>query len=280
MFLALVSAERVLEILKKVEESDDENALEMKKIKGEIKAVNLNFQYVPDKKILKNVNFLIKPGKTTAIVGPTGGGKSTIISLITRFYNVTSGDLLLDDTPIKNIKLKSLRKNIAMIPQDTFLFNDTIFENIRYGNIDATNDEIIKAAKATQANNFIEKMSKKYETRLDDNAITLSQGQKQLIAITRAFLSKAKIIILDEATSSVDSDTELKIEEAIKRVSKNKTTIVIAHRLSTIKNADNILVVKDGKIFEQGNHKQLLKKNGFYAKLYNSQFTTGNIEDK
>ena len=244
---------------------------------GKVEAKNMNFSYIPKKPILKNINFLATPGTITAFVGPTGAGKTTIVNLITKFYDIDSGNLLIDDKPIKNIDRESLRENITMVLQDTYLFGTSIYENIRYGKLDATKKEIIKAAKLANCHDFIMSLPKGYNTILTDNGDNLSQGQRQLLAIARAFLADSKIVILDEATSSIDTKTEIQIQSAMEKLIKNRTTFMIAHRLSTIKNADNILVINHGEIVEQGKHNKLIAKKGFYYQLYMSQFRGNQI---
>jgi ATP-binding cassette subfamily B protein len=277
IFSALASAERVLEILKLPIEIDkpEDRTLDPTEVYGLIEAENLNFSYVKDKPILKNINFLVKPKEVVALVGPTGAGKTTIVNLITRFYDIDSGNLLIDGHPINTVKRESLRKNITMVLQDTYLFSDNILENIRYGRLDATDEEVKQAARLAYADNFIMQLPKGYETILEDNGSNLSLGQRQLIAISRAFLSNAKIVILDEATSSIDTKTELLIQKSMSKLIEDKTAFVIAHRLSTIMHANQILVIRDGTIVERGTHQELLDKNGFYADLFNSQFKKG-----
>ena len=271
--LMLVSANRVFDILSQDEEPNVKKPVELKNAKGYIEAKNLCFAYdKKGKQILKNINFKCEPGKTIALVGPTGCGKTTLASLLSRFYEVTSGDLLIDGVRIQDISRSSLHENITIVLQDTFLFNTTIRENIRYGKFDASDEEIEVAAKFAKAHDFIMNMLYGYETMIEDNGTNLSQGQRQSIVIARAFLRKAKILILDEATSSIDTKTENDIQNSLKLLMSNKTSIIIAHRLSTIRNADNILVMKSGEIIEHGTHNKLIKKNGFYAKLYNAQF--------
>ena len=239
-----------------------------------VKVQNLNFSYVPNKQILFDVNIDVKPGQTIAIVGPTGSGKSTFINLLTKFYYIHDGDILIGnkEVSIKEITKFSMRHNVSIVLQDTFLFNVSIKENIRYGNLNATDDEIINAAKTANAHNFIMQLPNGYDTILSDNGDSLSQGQRQLLAIARAVLSTSDILILDEATSSIDTKTELEVQSAMNRLTKNKTSFVIAHRLSTIEKADQILVLKDGKIIERGTHQELLDNKGFYYQLHNSQF--------
>jgi ATP-binding cassette subfamily B protein len=275
IFLALASAERVLEVLKQPIETDDANAQDLQEVYGLVEAEHMDFEYLPGKPVLKDINFFVKPQETVALVGPTGAGKTTIVNLITKFYDISGGDLKIDGISIKNIKRESLRKNITMVLQDTYLFSTSIYENIRYGRLDATKEEIIEAAKMARADNFIMQLPNGYDTILEDNGSNLSQGQRQLLAIARAFLSNSRIVILDEATSSIDTKTEIQIQKAMRLLMKDRTSFVIAHRLSTIKDASSIFVIRDGRIVENGNHQQLLDKNGFYAELYNSQFKKG-----
>jgi ATP-binding cassette subfamily B protein len=275
VFLALASAERVLEILKQPIELDDPDAEDLPEVYGLVEAEHLDFEYLPGKPVLKDINFFVKPQETIALVGPTGAGKTTIVNLITKFYDISGGDLKIDGISIKKIKRESLRKNITMVLQDTYLFGTSISENIRYGRLNATKEEIIEAAKMARADNFIMQLPRGYDTVLEDNGSNLSQGQRQLLAIARAFLSNSRIVILDEATSSIDTKTEIEIQKAMRLLMKDRTSFVIAHRLSTIKDAHSIFVIRDGQIVENGNHQDLLNKNGFYAELYNSQFKKG-----
>jgi ATP-binding cassette subfamily B protein len=275
IFLALASAERVLEVLKQPIETDDANAQDLQEVYGLVEAEHMDFEYLPGKPVLKDINFFVKPQETVALVGPTGAGKTTIVNLITKFYDISGGDLKIDGISIKNIKRESLRKNITMVLQDTYLFSTSIYENIRYGRLNATKEEIIEAAKMSHADYFIMQLPKGYDTVLEDNGSNLSQGQRQLLAIARAFLSNSRIVILDEATSSIDTKTEIQIQKAMRLLMKDRTSFVIAHRLSTIKDANSIFVIRDGRIVESGNHQELLNKNGFYAELYNSQFKKG-----
>ena len=234
---------------------------------------DLNFGYLPNKQILFDVNIDVKKGQTIAIVGPTGSGKSTFINLLTKFYDIDNGDILFGkNVSIKRITKESMRNNVSIVLQDTFLFNESIIDNIRYGNMNATDEEIIKAAKTANAHNFIMQLPNGYDTVLKDNGEDLSQGQRQLLAIARALLAPSNILILDEATSSIDTKTEVEIQTAMLRLMENKTSFVIAHRLSTIQNADQILVLKDGRIIERGTHQELIDKKGFYYDLHNSQF--------
>jgi len=276
IFFALAGAQRVFQILDATEEQDKETAQPLPEdFKGKVEAKDLSFGYVEGKLILKHLNFVAKAGQTVAIVGPTGAGKTTITNLVTKFYDPNEGDLLMDDISISQITRKSLRQNISIVTQDTFLFAETVKQNLRYGRPDATDEEIIQAAKEAHAHEFIMQLPHGYDTVLHDNASDLSAGQRQLLTIARAVLAKPKIVILDEATSSIDTKTELLIGEAMDKLMKGKTSFVVAHRLSTIANADNILVLKAGEIIEQGTHKELLAKNGFYAQLYDAQFKKG-----
>ena len=234
---------------------------------------DVSFGYLPGKTVLHDLSLTAKPGRTVAIVGPTGAGKTTIINLLMRFYDVDSGEISVDGTEIRDITRNSLRGAYTMVLQDTWLFYGTIFENITYGRKDATREEVIAAAKAARIHSFIERLPDGYDTLLSDDGVNISKGQKQLITIARAMLPHTRMLILDEATSNVDSRTEIKIQEAMSELMVGRTCFVIAHRLSTIRNADVILVDKDGNVIEQGNHDQLLQKGGFYASLYNSQFS-------
>ena len=267
---AIVITEQPKEVL------SDSETINVKNLKGHIKFKNLTFSYDNKKDVLKNVSLDVKPGQVVGIVGPTGSGKTTIINLLTKFYDVTNeeSDILIDDISIKNITKHSLREEVSIVLQDTFIFGASIYENIRYAKEDATNEEIEEACKKANAHNFIMSLEKGYETVLENNADDISQGQRQLLAIARAFLKTSSILILDEATSSIDTKTEKDIQQGMIELSKGKTTFMIAHRLSTIKHADIIVVLKDGEILEKGNHQQLLKLNGFYANMYNSKLNT------
>ena len=267
---AIVIAEQPKEVL------SDSETVNVKNLKGHIKFKNLTFSYDDKKDVLKNISLDVKPGQVVGIVGPTGSGKTTIINLLTKFYDVTNeeSDILIDDISIKNITKHSLRDEVSIVLQDTFIFGASIYENIRYAKEDATNEEIEEACKKANAHNFIMSLEKGYETVLENNADDISQGQRQLLAIARAFLKTSSILILDEATSSIDTKTEKDIQQGMIELSKGKTTFMIAHRLSTIKHADIIVVLKDGEILEKGNHQQLLKLNGFYANMYNSKLNT------
>ena len=271
---AFSAAERVFRIIDEEPEPKDlPDAKEIKNISGKVEFKDVSFGYTPEKTILKDINLLASPGKTIAVVGPTGAGKTTIINLLMRFYDVNKGVITLDNTEILDIKRDSLRLAYTMVLQDTWLFHGTIKENIVYGKENATDEEVFAAAKAARIDTFIEKLPDGYNTVLSDDGVNISKGQKQLITIARAMLSDAPMLILDEATSNVDSRTEIKIQEAMAELMKGRTCFVIAHRLSTIQNADTIIVVRDGRITESGNHEELLKLGGFYSTLYNSQFS-------
>ena len=270
---ATTAAERVFRLIdEQPEPEDQENAVSLADIKGLVELKNVKFGYNPDKTIIHNLSFTAQPGRIVAIVGPTGAGKTTIINLLMRFYDIDSGEILIDGHPIKSIQRSSLRAAYSMVLLDTWLFCGTIRDNIAYSRIDATDEEIVEAAKAAHIHSFIEKLPDGYDTVLSDDGVTISKGQKQLLTIARAMLSKAQMLILDEATSNVDSRTEKLIQSAMRNLMKDKTCFVIAHRLSTIQNADTILVVRDGDIVEQGNHSELMSKDSFYRALYNAQF--------
>jgi len=270
---ALVAAERIFEILDvKPEIEESEDAVELSEINGEIEFRNVTFGYKPENPVLHNVSFRIKPKETIALVGPTGAGKSTIIKLLCRFYDPQSGQILIDGHDLKKIKLKSLRKRMGIVLQETFLFSGTIMDNIRYGKINATKEEVIAAAKLVGAHEFIEKLPEGYNTKIGAGGAGLSAGQKQLISFARALLRDPAILILDEATSSIDPYTDLLIRKAMKVLLKNRTAIIIAHRLSTVRDADRILVIDNGKIVEEGSHEELIKKGGLYSHLYKMQF--------
>ena len=270
---AFSAAERVFRIIdEEPEKADASDATVLDKVKGEVEFENVQFGYVPEKMILKDISFIAKPGKTIAIVGPTGAGKTTIINLLMRFYDVNLGKTAVDGTDAREITRESLRKAYTMVLQDTWLFRGTIYDNIAYGREGVTLDEVKAAAKAARIDSYIESLPDGYDTVLTDDGINISKGQRQLITIARAMISNSQMLILDEATSNVDSRTEIKIQEAMAELMKGRTCFIIAHRLSTIQNADNILVIQDGKISESGTHDELLEKGGFYSTLYNSQF--------
>lgn len=272
---ALAGAERVFEVMDENPEINEEGSIDVDNLQGEVNLENVEFSYNNDKKILKNINLTAHKGQTIAIVGPTGSGKTTIINLLNKFYTIDSGKISIDGKNIDYITMESLRKSVSVVLQDTYLFSVSIRENLRYGNLNATDEEIERAAKLANAHHFIMQLEDGYETVLSDNGSNLSQGQRQLLAIARAILSNSSILILDEATSSIDTRTEVAIQEAMVNLMKGKTTFIIAHRLSTIRSADKILALKDGEIIERGTHDELLKLNGFYANLYNSQFRSG-----
>ena len=267
------ASERVFEFLDEAEEQQIlEHPADITKITGEVTFRHVRFGYDPDQVIIKDFSAHVEPGQKIAIVGPTGAGKTTMVKLLMRFYDVNSGEILLDHTNIKDFNRRDLRDAFGMVLQDTWLFKGSIMENIRYGRLDATDEEVIEAAKAARADHFIKTLPGGYQMELNEDASNVSQGQKQLLTIARAILADNKILILDEATSSVDTRTEVEIQKAMDRLMQGRTSFIIAHRLSTIRNADLILVMKDGDIIEQGTHEQLLARGGFYANLYNSQF--------
>ena len=273
LLTAISYLERIFETIDEpVNVKDAPGAVEMPPIKGEVEFSHVVFSYEPGVRILNDVNFKANVGDSFAIVGPTGAGKSTIVNLISRFYNVDFGTITIDGTDISKVTLSSLRKQMGIMMQDSFIFSGDIEDNIRYGKLDATHEEIVKASRTVCADEFISKMPDRYQTEVRERGSMLSQGQKQLISFARTLLSDPAILILDEATSSVDTRTEIEIQKAMDNLMKGRTSFVIAHRLSTIRDADLILVMKDGDIIEQGNHEELLAKNGFYANLYNSQF--------
>ena len=270
---AFSAAERVFAVLdEEPEKADAENAEELTDVQGDVCLDDVTFGYTEDKVVLKNVSVTAKKGQTVAIVGPTGAGKTTIINLLMRFYDHQSGQIRIDGIPSIDIKRSDLRLAFNMVLQDTWLFCGSIYDNIVYGREDATPEEVYTAAKSARIDSYIKSLPDGYDTILSDDGVNISKGQKQLVTIARAFLSKAPILILDEATSNVDSRTEIQIQNAMTALMENKTCFIIAHRLSTIQNADTILVVKDGTIIEQGNHEQLIQQGGFYHSLYHSQF--------
>ncbi len=266
------AAERIFEFLDEEEEPVTENPVRLEDIKGEVEFEHVRFGYDPQKPVIHDFTCHVEPGSMVAIVGPTGAGKTTMVKLLMRFYDVDSGCIKVDGENVKDFERRNLREAFGMVLQDTWLFKGTIMENIRYGRLDATDEEVIAAAKAANADHFIRTLPGGYAMELNEEASNVSQGQKQLLTIARAILADNRIMILDEATSSVDTRTEQHIQDAMANLMKGRTSFVIAHRLSTIRDADVILVMKDGDIIEQGNHKQLLAQNGFYAQLYNSQF--------
>nr|WP_253197540.1 ABC transporter ATP-binding protein [Clostridium algidicarnis] len=270
---AVAGAERVFETLDEKEEPRDiKNAQVLSNVRGDVEFQNVTFGYNEDSYVLKDISFNVKRGENIALVGPTGAGKTTIVNLLTGFYNVSKGDILIDGKSIKKYTKDSLRKAFGIVLQDSYLFSDTIKENIRYGNLNATDEEIESAAKLANADAFISKLPKGYNTIISEGGVSLSQGEKQLVSIARAILSNPAILVLDEATSSVDTRTELKIQEALLGVMKGRTSFIIAHRLSTIKDADKIMVIDNGSIMEMGTHEELIKRKEYYYKLYDSQF--------
>ncbi|EGT0014183.1 TPA: ABC transporter ATP-binding protein [Clostridium perfringens] len=267
------AAERVFEFLdEKDEVKDPVNSVDPSEIRGEVEFEDVHFGYNPDKIIINDFSVDVKPGQKVAIVGPTGAGKTTIVKLLMRFYDINSGSIKIDGHDIRDFKRADLRNLFGMVLQDTWLFNGTIMENLRYGRLDATDAEVKEAAKAAHVDHFVKTLPDGYNMVLNEEASNISQGQKQLLTIARAFLKDPKLLILDEATSSVDTRTELLIQKAMEKLMEGRTSFIIAHRLSTIRDADLILVMKDGDIVEQGNHEELLEKGGFYSSLYNSQF--------
>lgn len=273
---SLASAERVFSVLDEIDEAPDNNENDSADTsKGLVEFKDVSFRYVEDRPLIDGLSLTANPGSITAIVGPTGAGKTTIVNLLMRFYDINGGHIYLDGTDIYTMSRDKLRSNFGMVLQDTWLFKGTVKENIRYGRQDATDEEVFEAAKAAQIYDYIMTLPKGFDTELTEDATNISQGQRQLLTIARAVIANPRVLILDEATSSVDTKTEQKIQTAMNDLMKGRTSFVIAHRLSTIKNADNILVMKKGTIVEQGTHDELLKKDGFYALLYNSQYTDG-----
>jgi ATP-binding cassette subfamily B protein len=269
---AIACAGRIYELIDEQEEvADSSEAITLSDVKGNVQFKNVDFSYVPEKKLIEKLNIEAKAGQRIAIVGPTGCGKTTLINLLMRFYDTDQGDVMVDGHPIKEVTRQSLRQNYGMVLQDTWLKGGTVRENIAMGKPDATDEQIIEAAKASHAHTFIMQMGG-YDTVLSEDGGNLSQGQKQLLCIARIMLCLPPMLILDEATSSIDTRTELKIQQAFARMMKGRTSFIVAHRLSTIQEADCILVMKEGTIIEQGTHEELLKQGGFYSKLYQSQF--------
>jgi ATP-binding cassette, subfamily B, multidrug efflux pump len=270
---ALAGAERVFEIIDTPPEIQDAaDAMPLGTLCGDVRLENVEFHYVSGQPVIKNMSLDVKAGQTIALVGPTGAGKTTIINLLNRFYDVQKGRILIDGKDIRSLHKDELRRQLGLVLQDTFLFADTVLENIRYGRLDATDEECMQAAKMSEADHFIHQLPQGYVTILSERANNLSQGQRQLLAIARAILADPAILILDEATSSVDTRTEARIQQALLRLMKGRTSFVIAHRLSTIRDADNVVVINNGEIVEQGSHDELLQKKGFYHHLYVSQF--------
>ena len=271
---AVAGAERVFEIMDEMEEDEDmSGAITMEKVHGDVEFVDVSFGYKEDIPVLKNISFNAKAGSTIALVGPTGAGKTTIVNLLSRFYEVSKGQILIDGIDIKQYTRDSLRKCFGIVLQDTYLFSGTIRDNIKYGNADANDEEVVRAAELANADSFIRRIPQGYDTKLSEGGVNISQGEKQLLAVARAILTDPSILILDEATSSIDTRTELKIQEAMLTLMKGRTSFIIAHRLSTIRDADVIMVIDDGEIVESGSHEELLDKKGQYYKLYYSQFS-------
>ena len=272
---ALSGAERVFEVMDAVPEEDDgkNNYFNVSEVKGDVLFENVNFGYNEEKLVLKDFSIDVKAGQKIALVGPTGAGKTTVVNLITRFYDVNSGRISLDGVDLEEIPKDGLRSSIGIVLQDTVLFTGTIRDNIRFGRLDATDEEIVAAAKMAYADEFISRLPDGYDTELSEQGSNLSQGQRQLLSIARAILADPKILILDEATSSIDTRTEMHIQKAMIALMKGRTSFIIAHRLSTIRDADTILVIDGGRIAEQGSHNSLLKLNGHYKKLYDMQFS-------
>ena len=270
---ALACASRLFQLIEEEPQTPEkENAVVLTDPKGSVSLENVYFSYVPEKKLIEELNLSVKPGQRVAIVGPTGCGKTTVINLLMRFYDVNSGAVKVEDIDIRDMTRSSLRKNYGMVLQETWLRAGTVKENIAMGKPDATDEEIIAAAKASHAHGFIKRLPKGYDTVIGEDGGSLSQGQKQLLCIARVMLCLPPMLILDEATSSIDTRTEIKIQQAFARLMEGRTSFIVAHRLSTIREADVILVMKEGHIIEQGDHESLLAKGGFYATLYNSQF--------
>lgn len=270
---AIAGAERVFEIMDETPDLiDKENAIVVDTLRGDVEFSHVDFGYDEGRPILKNIDFHVKAGEKIALVGPTGSGKTTIINLLSRFYDVTSGELRVDGRDIRDYQISGLRKKIGVVLQDTFLFSGTIMENIRYGRLEATDDDVITAAKMASAHRYIQHLPEGYHTHLTSGGSNLSQGQRQLLAIARAVLADSDILILDEATSSIDTNTEIEIQKGINRLTEGRTSFIIAHRLKTIENADRILVIQQGEIIESGTHQELIQKKGFYFDMYDSQF--------
>lgn len=270
---AFASAKRVFDIIDEEPQTPDvPNAVHLTEVDGRVCLKDVEFSYRPDIKLIQNLNLSVKPGQRIAIVGPTGSGKTTIINLLMRFYDVDAGDILVSGYPIKEVKRDSLRSMYGMVLQETWLKTGTIQGNIAYGKPIATHEEIVKAAKAAHAHGFIKRLPKGYETQVSEEGENISQGEKQLLSIARVMITMPPMLILDEATSSIDTRTEISIQKAFSKMMEGRTSFIVAHRLSTIKEADCILVMNEGHIVEQGTHDELLEKGGFYANLYNSQF--------
>lgn len=269
---AIAGGYRVFKLIDEESEYVDDSDIELEKVSGDVEFRNVNFGYEPGQKVLKDINFKVASGNTIAIVGPTGSGKTTIINLLARYYDVNEGDILIDGESIYNYSKRSLRSKVGIVLQTTYLFRGTVLDNIKYGRPDASFEEVVAAAKLAQVHEIIERLPHKYNTRVKEGGINFSHGERQLISIARTILSDPAILVLDEATSSVDTRTEAKIQKSIGLLVKSRTSFIIAHRLKTIKNADIILVILDGRIVESGNHQELMARNGIYAEMYNLQF--------
>jgi len=270
---ALAGAERVFEIIDTPPEVEDApDALPLDSVRGDVRFEHVDFEYVPGKPVICDMSFDAWPGHILALVGPTGAGKTTLVNLLNRFYEIPSGRITIDGVDIRQVKKADLRRQLGLVLQDTFLFSDTVMENIRYGRLEATDEEVIQAARMADADHFILQLPQGYQTMLSERASNLSQGQRQLLSIARAILADPGILILDEATSSVDTRTEARIQKSLLRLMQGRTSFVIAHRLSTIRDADHVLVINEGRVIEEGNHQQLLDQRGFYHHLYMSQF--------
>ena len=273
LLTAISYLERIFETIDEpVQVKDAEGAKDMPPVEGKVEFSHVSFGYEEGQKILKDINFTAQKGETYAIVGPTGAGKTTIVNLISRFYNVNSGEILIDGVDISKVTLHSLRSQMGIMMQDSFIFSGTIMDNIRYGNMEATDEEVVRAAKTVCAHDFIMEMEEGYQTQVNERGSRLSAGQRQLISFARALLADPKILILDEATSSIDTETEIILQRGLNELLKGRTSFIIAHRLSTIKNADCIMYVDKGDILERGNHDALIKEQGEYYKLYMSQY--------
>jgi ATP-binding cassette subfamily B protein len=278
---ALAGAERIFEVIDTEPELvDAPKAIGVDDFQGDVEFENVDFEYVPDVPVLKDISLKTEPGQTIALVGPTGAGKTTIVNLLTRFYDIKDGSIKIDGVDIREIKKDDLRRQLGIVLQDVFLFSGTVMDNIRYGRLDATDEECIRAAELANADGFIRRLPQGYDTELSERAGNISQGQRQLISIARALVADPAILVLDEATSSVDTRTEIQIQEAFRTLMHGRTSFVIAHRLSTIRRADLVLVINEGEIIERGTHEELLEKKGFYYRVYMSQFkgTNGDIE--
>jgi len=270
---AFAGAERIFEMLDTPPDlTDRPGAIELGEVRGEVSFDNVTFSYVPGVPVLKGIDLHADPGQTIALVGPTGAGKTTIVNLLSRFYEPDEGTIRIDGIDIRNVTKDSLRRQLGVVLQQTFLFAESVMENIRYGRLDATDEEVIEAARLANADRFIRRLPEGYATELSERGANLSEGQRQLIAIARAILADPRILVLDEATSSVDTRTEVHIQEALRGLMKGRTSFVIAHRLSTIRNADKVVVIEEGRIVEQGTHDELLERGGAYHRLYMSQF--------